>query len=225
LSHVFRRLAKSKEKLLRDAAAREFMIAAENEATIKRIGNLCIVGRSQDAEALMTKEFGRLIEHWKEDGKNPFYMHLMAKTALFSGILEPAAKILEMTIKKLSCEIDMTLIYLDLGMLYRAMGRSSEEQLKCFREAINAVAPKGGKHVASRREKSEAHYQAYKAAVSLQQLELAHWHLGQAEEFAGGVKLEYEFAANDFFEDRTLYPTPEIMQRVTACMEKFKVFD
>lgn len=217
-------LQAARMRLFSDPFAKEMMISQMCEVAIKRITNLRAVDRSDEARKVALETSEELVKYWKSDIQNPTYIHAIALLYIKTEDFDYGVKIIKAFTETISCNtIDLTTCYLDLGKLYSLLGGFPMEELECYIQAFKSVGPTNGKFPATRKDKAECCYCIFKLAEWLQQEEIASWYRLKCENLTDGVKLNYEFAANDFFEDRRDEPTPEVVARVNALLKGYDI--
>lgn len=217
-------LHNARMRLLSDPFAKEMMISQMCKVAIKRITNLRTVERSDEARKIVLETSDELIKYWKSDVQNPIYIHAIALLYIETEDFDYGVKIIKVFTETLSCDtIDLTTCYLDLGRLYSLLGGFPMEELECYVQAYKSVGPPNGKFPATRKDKAKCCYCIFKLAEWLQQDEIASLYRLKCESLVDGVKLNYEFAANDFFADRRDEPTPEVVARVNTLLKGYDI--
>jgi hypothetical protein len=182
------------------------------------------VDRSDEARKVALETADELVKYWKSDVQNPVYIHAIALLYMKTDDFDCGVKIIKAFTEKLSGNtIDLTTCYLDLGRLYSLLGGFPMEELECYVQAYKSVGPPKGKFPATRKDKAECCYCIFKLAEWLQQDKIASWYRLKCENLTDGVKLHYDFAANDFFADRRDQPTPEVVARVNALLKGYDI--
>ena len=191
---------------------RDFTLAAELESIEKRVGNLRLVGRGVDARELICKLLRKLLECWRDEPSNPAHLRMFATASLRLDTPEVARKSLESVIAtcKESRVLDLTTLYLELGVVYERLGLPIDDQFVCYQNAAKASPASDARYAATRKQKAKAHYYAHLAAARILLEDEATWHLSRAIEFAPGVNFDDKRAVESFFEERSATLTPDV---------------
>lgn len=219
-------LQSARIKLFSDPYTKGIMISQMCESATKRIINLRAVDHFEEAVKVTTETRDELVKYWKSDFQNPLYIHAIMSLYKETEDFDSGIDIIKIFVESLSgATLDLTTCYLDLGKLYSLRGGSPLEELECYIKAYQSVGPEDGKFPATRKDKAECCYRIYKLAEWLKHEKLSKKYKDKCEELSFGVKLNYAFAANDFFADRSGEPTPEAIARVNALLEGQEILE
>lgn len=179
------------------AALNQLRWLAELEKVEKQAGNLRTVGREDEATKVAVEFLNRAMQVWASEPSNTQHVTFITTAAIrlnspqvgerfLSGILESDS------LKK---QLDLTLVYSNLGRIYHRMMEPFERELWAYHMATVAVAPANCRCPASPRDKVAAHFGAFLCARRGGNAEHQAWHDRKCRELAPEVNWDNPMAA------------------------------
>jgi len=172
----------SKEK---DPRARKAYLWGASKFAAKQADNLRTVGRKDDANKVIAEFLMKVFQEFKNEPQNPRHLSFLTDVALQLGALEAGKKTLESVIEGNDHEqLDLTLVYTDLGRIYHQLGSDARRELWCYEMAAEAKPPPNCIFPATRKQKAMAHHFARYVAIRLasHNPKDSHWKVADSHE-------------------------------------------
>lgn len=173
-------------ELEKNPLVKRAMLAMKLEFVQKQIDNLRAVGRDADANKTVLDYLLEILQEWKKEPQNPSHLSLLANAAMSLGALDAGKESLNAVIQANAKTplLDLTLVYMDLGMIYHQLRNNPEKELWCYNKATESVAPPNCKFPASQNDKTKAHNYAYMCAYRINNEDQTKYHDHKRRELA-----------------------------------------